>query len=227
MLTLMAKGGPLMWLILFNSILAIAIFLERLFHYHRAQIDAGDFLQGIRNTLRRGNVAESVALCDDTPGPVAQVIKTGILNARRQREELREAIQDVARTEVARLERNLVILATVAQVTPLIGFLGTVTGMISMFMVIQRAPLPNPGDLAGGIWEALLTTAGGLVVAIPTYVAYNYLVSRVQNLVRDMEKAGNDIVGLVTGAVTDQPPPLAIPAAAPADPAGPPLPDTP
>jgi biopolymer transport protein ExbB len=198
MFTLMSKGGPLMWLILFNSILAIAIFFERLFHYHRAQINAGDFINGIRNSLKLGNVIEAISNCDETPGPVAQVVKAAVVNHDRSREELREAIQDVARTEVARLERNLAILATIAQVTPLIGFLGTVTGMISMFMVIQKAPLPNPGDLAGGIWEALLTTAGGLVVAIPTYVAYNYLVSRVQNLVLDMEKAANEIVGFLS-----------------------------
>lgn len=209
MLTIMTKGGPLMWLILFNSVLAIAIFFERLFHYHRAQINAHDFVQGIRNALKRGNVIESIELCNEAPGPVAQVVKAAVVNHDRSREEIREAIQDVARSEVARLERNLAILATIGQVTPLVGFLGTVTGMIRMFMVIQRAPLPNPGDLAGGIWEALLTTAGGLVVAIPTYVAYNYLVSRVQNLVLDMEKAANDIVGFLSRreepAMTDEP----------------------
>jgi biopolymer transport protein ExbB len=194
MLNLMLKGGPLMWLILFNSVLAIAIFLERLFHFHRAQINTHDFVSGICNALKRGNIIESVALCDETPGPVAQVVKAAVVNHDRGREEIRESVQDVARSEVARLERNLPILATIAQVTPLIGFLGTVTGMIRMFMVIQRAPLPNPGDLAGGIWEALLTTAGGLVVAIPTYVAYNYLVSRVHNLVLDMERAANEIL---------------------------------
>jgi biopolymer transport protein ExbB len=194
MMTMISKGGPLMWLILFNSILAVAIFWERLFHYHRAQINAGDFTAGIRNSLKRGNVIESIALCDETTGPVAQVVKTAVVNHDRGREEIREAVQDVARIEVARLERNLPILATLAQVTPLIGFLGTVTGMIKMFMIIQEVQLPSPGHLAGGIWEALLTTAGGLGVAIPTYVAYNYLVNRVHNLVLDMEKAANEIV---------------------------------
>lgn len=197
MLTIMTKGGPLMWLILFNSVLAVAIFFERLFHYHRAQINSADFVNGIQNSLKRGNVIESVAVCDETPGPVAQVVKAAVNNHDRSREEIREGIQDVARGEVARLERNLPIMATIAQVTPLIGFLGTVTGMIRMFMVIQRAPLPNPGDLAGGIWEALLTTAGGLVVAIPTYVAYNYLVSRVQHLVLDMENSANTMLGFL------------------------------
>ncbi len=197
-MNVLLKGGPLMWPILACSILAIAIIFERLFHYHRAKINAKDFVQGIRNTLRRGNVIEAIALCDETPGPVAQVVKAAVVNHDRGREEIRETVQDVARNEVAQLERYLPILATIAQVAPLLGFFGTVTGMIKIFQVIQKVQLANPGDLAAGIWQALLTTAGGLAVAIPTYVAYNFLVSRVQHLVLDMENAANDIVGYLT-----------------------------
>lgn len=194
MLTIMTKGGPLMWLILFNGLLAIVIFLERLFHYHRAQINTGDFIKGVLNSLKRGNLIESIATCDETPGPVAQVVKTAVVNHEQPREEMREHVQDSARGEVARLERNLTLLATLAQITPLVGFLGTVTGMIRIFKVIENTQLANPGQLAGGVWEALLTTAGGLVVAIPAYVAYNYLVNRVQALVLEMERAANEIV---------------------------------
>ncbi len=199
MLEFMIKGGPLMWPILLCSVVAIGYFFDRLFHFHRASIDTRDFVQGIRNLLQRGNQLEALAMCDETPGPVAQVVKAAVVNRQRKREDLREAIQDVARAEVARLERGLVVIATVAQIAPLLGFLGTVTGMIKMFMVIQKSPLPNPGDLAGGIWEALLTTAAGLAVAIPTYLAYNFLVTRVQHLVLDMEKSANEIVAFVTG----------------------------
>ena len=193
MLTLMSKGGPLMWLILFNALLALGVFLEKLFSFHRAQINTGDFVNGIRNALKRGNVTESIAICDETPGPVARVVKTGVVNHDRSHDEIREAMVNVAHSEVAHLERRLVVLATIAQVMPLIGFLGTVMGMIQMFKVIQEAQLPNPGQLAGGVWVALLTTAAGLVVAVPAYVAYNYLVTRVQQLVLDMEKAANEI----------------------------------
>jgi biopolymer transport protein ExbB len=192
------KGGPLMWLILLNAVLALIIFLERLLHYHRAHINAGDFAQGIRNSLSRGNRREVIALCDETPGPVAEVIKTAVLNHQAPRDELREAVQDAARSEVARLEKRLVVMATIAQVTPLLGFLGTVLGMIQMFMVIQDQQLPSPGQLAGGVWVALLSTAAGLAVAVPAYVAYNYLVSRVQALVLDMEKAANEMVNYLT-----------------------------
>ena len=198
MLSFMSQGGPLMWLILALALVAVAVFLEKLFHFHRAQINEVDFVNGIRNSLKRGNMIEAIAVCDETPGPVAQVVKAGIVNHDRSRDEMREAMQDAGRTEVARLERRLVVLATIAQITPLIGFLGTVFGMIQMFKVIQEAQLPSPGQLAGGVWQALYTTAGGLVVAVPTYIAYNYLVSRVQNLVLDMEKAANEIAGFLS-----------------------------
>lgn len=198
MLTIMHQGGPLMWLILLNGVVAAGIFLERFFHYHRAHINAADFSNGVRNALQRGNIAESTTLCDDTPGPVAQVVKAGILNRERPREEIREAMEEAARVEIARLERRLVVLATIAQITPLLGFLGTVLGMIELFRVIQLQQLPSPGQLAGGVWQALLTTAGGLVVAVPAYVGYNYLVSRVQHLVLDMEKAANEFINFLT-----------------------------
>lgn len=194
MLTIMIKGGPLMWAILFCFIVGLGVFFERWFHYHRAHINAADFVNGIRNSLKLGNISEAIANCEESPGPVAAVVRAALVNHDRSREEISEAVQDAAHSEVARLERNLVILATIAQVTPLIGFFGTVLGMIHMFRDIEHAPLLNPSDLAGGIWEALLTTAGGLAVAIPAYVAYNYLVSRVQNLVLDMEKAANGII---------------------------------
>jgi biopolymer transport protein ExbB len=190
-------GGPLMWLILLNAALALLIFFERLFHYHRAHIHTGDFVSGIRNALRRGNDSEAVALCEDTPGPVARVVKTAVISRDLPPDELREMLQDVARVEVARLEKRLVVMATIAQVTPLIGFLGTVMGMISLFMAIEKAQLPSPGELAGGVWVALLTTAGGLAVAVPAYVAYNYLVTRVQNLLLEMEHATNEILSFL------------------------------
>ena len=198
MLKFMSLGGPLMWLILLNAAIAVGIFLEKVFHFHRAQINTTDFVNGIRNALKRGNVIEAIALCDETPGPVAQVVKAGTANRERSREEIREAMENAARTEIARLERRLVVLATIAQITPLLGFLGTVLGMIQMFKVIQEAQLPSPGQLAGGVWQALYTTAGGLMVAVPAYIAYNYLVSRVQNLVLDMEKSANEIIRFLT-----------------------------
>jgi len=194
MLTVMTKGGPLMWFILIGAIVAIAVFFERVFHYHRAQIHTNDFVNGILNSLKHGNVSEAIGTCKDTAGPVAQVVMAAVVNHDRSREEIREAVQDTARSEVTRLERHLPVLVTIAQVTPLFGFLGTVCGFISVFRVIEGTGATTAGQLAGGVWQALLTTAGGLIVAIPSYIAYNYLVSRVQNLVLDMERAANETV---------------------------------
>jgi biopolymer transport protein ExbB len=197
MMTLMNQGGPLMWVIALLGLIALIIFLERLLLYHRSQIHAMDFASGVRNALRRGNATEAVAICDETAGPVAQVVKTIVTLHHLPVTEIREAVQDAGRSEVARLEKRLVVLATIAQVAPLIGFFGTVMGMIQMFRVIQQIQFPSPGQLAGGVWVALLTTAAGLAVSVPAYVGYNYLVSRVQHLVLDMEKAANEILNFL------------------------------
>jgi biopolymer transport protein ExbB len=144
---------------------------------------------------------EALDLCDRTGGPIAAILKAGILKHDRPRNEIREAIEDASIHEVPRLERNLPVLATLAHVAPLLGLLGTVTGLVKAFQVIENKatvlnPI-NPGDLAGGIWEALLTTVFGLCVAIPTYVAYNYLVSRVDGFVLDMERSATDLMNIL------------------------------
>ncbi|MCK5161394.1 MAG: MotA/TolQ/ExbB proton channel family protein [Candidatus Aureabacteria bacterium] len=201
MLEIVVKGGPLMYLIGFCSVLALTIFIERLFHFHRAQIDTEKFMAGIRNIIKKGKITEAISICDETPGPVAHIVKAGLLKHDDQKEEIKESIEDAGLHEVPRFEKNLVVLATIAHVTPLLGLLGTVTGMIKAFMRIQdisaRAGIVNPADLAGGIWEALVTTAAGLTVAIPAYVAYNYLVSRVDSLVLDMEKSATELVNIL------------------------------
>lgn len=199
MFRIIEMGGPMMYPILLCSILFVAILIERLYHYHRAEIDTNQFVAGIRNVLKKKKIAEAISICDDTPGPVAHIVKAGILKHDRAKEEIKETIGDAALHEVPRLEKNLNILATVAHISPLLGLLGTVLGMIGAFQEIQReSGRVNAGDLAGGIWEALVTTAAGLCVAIPAYVAYNYLVSRVSSLVLDMERSATEVVDLLT-----------------------------
>ncbi|NQT81887.1 MotA/TolQ/ExbB proton channel family protein [bacterium] len=199
MFRIIEMGGPLMYPILLCSILFVAILIERLYHYHRAQIDTNEFISGIRNVLKKKKIAEAISICDGTPGPVAHIIKAGILKHDRPKEEIKETIEDVALHEVPRLEKNLNVLATVAHIAPLLGLLGTVLGMIGAFQEIQsQSGRVNAADLAGGIWEALVTTAAGLSVAIPAYVAYNYLLSRVGALVLDMERSATEVVDLLT-----------------------------
>ncbi len=195
------KGGPLMYLIILCSIVALAVVIERLYHLHRARIDSDKFMESISNTLRRNRVMEAIDLCEKTPGPVAHIIKAGILKHDRSRTEIKEAIEDAGICEVPRLEKNLGALATIAHISPLLGLLGTVTGMVKAFQIIQEKAtslhLVSPGDLAGGIWEALITTAAGLIVAIPTFVAYNYLVSRVKGFILEMERTTTDLINIL------------------------------
>ncbi len=197
----MQKGGPIMWPILLCSVIAFAIVIERLLQLRREEIDTKTFMEQISKSLKRNKVMEALELCDRTKGPVANILKAGILKHDRPRPEIREAIEDAAIHEVPRLERNLPVLSTVAQVAPLLGLLGTVTGLVKAFQVIESKTTAmnpvNPGDLAGGIWQALLATTFGLCVAIPTYVAYNYLASRVDGFVLDMERSATDLLNIL------------------------------
>jgi biopolymer transport protein ExbB len=196
---LLTKGGPIIWVILAASAVAIMVFIERLLHYHRAQINSTEFLSGVRNVLKRDNVVEAISICDATPGPVARLVKVAILNRDRGREGVREALEEAGLMEVPRLEAKLNVLATIAQIAPLLGLLGTVLGFIRIFVRMEEeGQFAHAGLLMGGVWEALLCTAAGLAVAIPSYAGYNYLVSRVNSVVLDMEKAATEIVNTVT-----------------------------
>src|SRR5438034_4362440 len=196
--TLLSHGGPMIWLILGASAVALAVFIERVLHFHRAQINSMEFLNGVRNVLKRENVVEALSICDATPGPVARLVKVAILNRERGQEGVREALEEAGLIEVPPLEDKLNLIATIAQITPLMGLLGTVLGFIQIFTELQaKATLANMQDLSGGIWQALICTAAGLAVAIPCYAAYNYLVSRVNAIVLDMEKAATEITNIL------------------------------
>jgi biopolymer transport protein ExbB len=191
---LMVKGGWIMWPIMVCSIAAAVLFLERVFHLHRAQIKPDDFLSGIYTIVNRGNMAEAISICDQTPGPVANMVRTALLHSDESPEMLKPTISKAGLGEVPRLEKNLGGLLTIAQVTPLLGLLGTVIGLVRVFMAMeQNAPLAEIGDLSGGIWQALITTAVGICVSIPSFAAYNFLLSRVEYLTLNMEYAAEEI----------------------------------
>ncbi|HYT61709.1 MAG TPA: MotA/TolQ/ExbB proton channel family protein [Haliangiales bacterium] len=197
---LLSNGGPMAWLLLFMSAVVIVVFIERLLHYHRAQINSTEFLNGVRNVLKRDNVVEALSICDATPGPVARLVKTAILNRDRGREGVRDALEEAGLLEVPRLEDKLNLLATIAQIAPLMGLLGTVMGFLKIFLKMQEeGPFVTPNLLASGIWASLICMAAGLAVAIPTYAGYNYLVNRVNSIVLDMEKASTEILNIVAG----------------------------
>ena len=200
----LSQGGPMIWLIVAASAVAVVVFIERVLHFHRAQINSMEFLNGVRNVLKRDNVVEAISICDATPGPVARLVKVAILSRERGRDGVREALEEAGLVEVPPLEHKLNLLATIAQISPLMGLLGTVLGFIQIFSKMQsQQTLVTMQDLSGGVWQALICTAAGLAVAIPCYAAYNYLVSRVNGIVLDMEKAATEITHILadTGGV--------------------------
>jgi len=202
----LVQGGILMYVILVCSIVGLAVFLDKLFHIHRAAIDPGLLLREIHGMVNSGEITEARELCERTPGPVAHIIKAGLSRIGRDRADIKEGIEDAGLREVSRLESRLGILATVAHISPLLGLLGTVLGMIRTFQAIEKLQgAVNPSDLAGGIWEALLTTAFGLVVAIAAFVGYNYLVAKVERIVLEMETSAVEIVELLSGANDSSP----------------------
>jgi biopolymer transport protein ExbB len=196
--TLLANGGPVIWLILIAAATAAVVFVERALFCHRSQINSAEFLNGVRTVLKRDNVVEAVSICDATPGPVARLVKAAILNRDKGRDRVREAVEEAGLIEVPRLEEKLNLLATIAQIAPLLGLFGTIVGFIDIFGQVEQSGLySNIEFLSHGVWKALICGAGGVGVAIPAHAGYNYLVSRVNKIVLDMERAAAEIVNIV------------------------------
>jgi biopolymer transport protein ExbB len=149
--------------------------------------------------LKRDNVVEAVSICDATPGPVARLVKAAILSRDKGRDRVREAVEEAGLVEVPRLEEKLNLLATIAQIAPLLGLFGTIVGFIDIFGQIEQAGLyAHIEQLSHGIWKALICAASGIGIAIPAHAGYNYLVSRVNKIVLDMERAAAEIVNIIT-----------------------------
>ena len=190
-----AKGGPVMWLLVLLGLAAVIIFVERALYLHRGQIKSTEFLGGIKNLLLKQRLMEALTLAEETPGPVAKVVKAGLRHAADDEPAMRFAIQEAAIVEIPVLERRISALAAIAQIAPLFGLLGTLLGMIKTFWLFnQGGNYATPAVLAGGMWEALLTAAAGLAVAIPAHVARHFLTGRVRLLVQDMEWAGSELM---------------------------------
>jgi biopolymer transport protein ExbB len=198
MLNLIGNGGPVIWLLLACGLFAALVFLERLFNLHRAQIAADDFLKGVYNILNRDNTVEAAAICEEAPGPVARLALAAVLHHDDTLENIGRAIEDAGLEEIPRMERGLGWLATLARITPLIGLLGTVQGMMDVLQAANRhAPLVQSADLTGGLWAALQATALSLVIAILCYAGYNLLVSRVEAILLDMERSASALMNFM------------------------------
>lgn len=192
---LMNEGGPVMWPLLAFSVIAAAVVVERLIALRRARINVHEFLPKVRKALVvNRSIREAVKVCEEYRGPVASILKAGLMKYGQPKEDVEKTIENAALFEMGRLERGLAVLATTANVAPLLGFFGTVTGMMAGFDALAAQGLSNPGAVATGIKEALTTTAGGLAVAIPTQLAYNYFMSRINKFVRDIETSANMLI---------------------------------
>jgi len=162
---------------------------------HRGQIRSTEFLNGIKNLLQKDRLMEALTLCEETPGPVAAVVKAGLRHATDDEQAMRFAVQEAALVELPVLERRISALAAIAQIAPLLGLLGTLLGMIETFrMFNQGGSYATPVVLAGGMWQALLTAAASLAIAIPAHLGRHFLSGRVRALVHDMEWVGNELM---------------------------------
>lgn len=198
-------GGPFMHPLLLFSLIALVVIIERAFALWKARINTQEFIARVRMALlKRRNVKEAITVSEEFQGPIASIMKAGLIKYGRPQEEIERTIEAASAHELARLERGLGILATVANVAPLVGFLGTVSGMINSFDALARAGLSNPGLVAKGISEALITTAGGLVVAVPVLIAFNYFTSQVGKFVLEMETAANVLLETYAEMDADQ-----------------------
>ncbi len=187
-----------MWAILLCSVIGLSVVIDRFITLRRAKINVPAFLVRLRGFIKNKDMNGALSFCMQEKSPMANMVRKGLKKFNLGHERVKEAIENAGRQEVSKLERGLSILATVAGVAPLLGFLGTVTGMIQAFMTIEElAGAANPSDLAGGIWEALTTTAFGLIVGIPALAFYNYFVNAVKKSVGDMETVANDVVDSV------------------------------
>jgi biopolymer transport protein ExbB len=193
------KGGVLMIPIALCSIIALAIFLERLWSLRRSRVIPRDFLIEIEDLIRREKIPEAITRCRKDNSSMANIIVAGIRNFGKRREIVKESIEEIGRREAATLERYINVVGTIAAIAPLLGLLGTVFGMIKAFNVISIQGVGNPSSLAGGISEALITTAAGLVVAIPTFVLYRYLANKADALIVEMEEHSIRMVDLLKG----------------------------
>lgn len=192
-LGLFAQGGPMMWILLLIGLIGVVMFVERVLYLHRGQIRSTAFINGIKNILAKRRIVEALTVCEETPGPVAAVVKAALLHAEDDADRMRFHVQEAAVVELPALERRIGAIAAIAQVAPLVGLLGTVLGMVTTFLAFNR-DYATASALAKGMWQALLATAGGLVIAIPAHLAHHFLIGRVRAIVRDVEWAGNEIM---------------------------------
>lgn len=200
MIDILIKGGVVLWIIIGLSVLAIAIIIERLLYFRRILVDEDGLIQRLRTTMEKSHYDEALSICDSNPSPITNLMRVGIEHRRFPQHVQKEVIMDAANQEVPKMEKFLSALGTIATISPLLGLLGTVTGNIKAFGILGKfGAVGDPSILATGIAEALITTAAGIIVAVPATVFYNYLVNRVNHTIIRLENRVGEMVLLLGG----------------------------
>ncbi len=209
----------MMWVLLVLGLVGAMLFIERALYLHRGQIRAKAFVDGIKNILAKRRLIEALTVCEETPGPVAAVVKAALLHADDAPETMRFHVQEAGVIELPAIERRIGSIAAIAQVAPLVGLLGTVLGMVATFQAFEKGGnYAMAGALSTGMKQALLVAAGSLMLAIPAHLAHHFLTGRVRAIVRDVEWSANEIMKYLQTEYRGQAPGGPLEGAAPAKP---------
>ncbi|RPJ07912.1 MAG: MotA/TolQ/ExbB proton channel family protein [Spirochaetaceae bacterium] len=198
MFELINKGGIIMWFICPLSLVAFAIIIERLIYFWKIRTDEDKMINRLKITMEKKHYDEALAICESNPSPITNLLKVGLEHKQYGPQAIKDAITDAANQEIPKLEKNLSFLGTIANIAPLLGLLGTVVGNISAFDVLNNMEGLNTSRLSGDIAVALLTTAAGIIVALPAIIFYNYLVAKVNHIIIRLENRVNQMVLLFT-----------------------------
>jgi biopolymer transport protein ExbB len=201
MLEFIAKGGLVLWIIMALSVVGLAIIIERLLYFRSIRVDEDKLFQRVKASIEKGHYEEAMSICDNNESPLSALIKVGIEYRSYPEAAQKEVLKDAAAQEVPRLERNVSALGTIAHIAPLLGLLGTVTGTMDAFGVLGRfGSVADPSILAAGVAEALITTVGGIVVAVPAVIFYNYLVEKVNMILLKTENQVTALILMINSA---------------------------
>ncbi|MGB2403357.1 MAG: MotA/TolQ/ExbB proton channel family protein [Akkermansiaceae bacterium] len=201
MLQFIGQGGPFAYALALLAFVSLLLIIERIFFFQRVKISVGDLLLGLANHVRKGAFAEAVHEAARAPGPTARVAHAVLMRKNLPRRDLRDVAREAGQLEVPRMERNLRALYGIALVTPLVGMLGTVSGLTKTFMEMNKEKgFASAAEMSGGVYESLVTTALGLAIAIPVYLFYLFFYGRVKRMVHRIERTGVEMVNIVCDA---------------------------
>ncbi len=195
---LLSRGGPLMIALLICSVLSLAIIIERLFSLRQSRLMRIDILMEVEIAIKKKDLAGALEWVDKAASPMLKIAKVALINSSKPKQDLKTSIEEAGRIEIPKIEKFMTILQTITVISPLLGLLGTVTGMIKVFQTIVTEGTGNAAILAGGISEALLTTAAGLSIAIPTLIFYNYFNKKIEHMIVEMEHLSVTLLELLT-----------------------------